>query len=150
MLTNFWLFSLFTLYQDYWHWLIFQFGLGVTENSYRAADKLGRYPTPQKPQCHGCHSKVNGMAARRHEVSLTECPSVFVRVRIAVIKHHDQSKTWREKRLFGFLACSLGLAQLLSYRTQDHQPRGWHHPQWAGTSHIDHLLRKCPAGFSVA
>ena len=31
-----------------------------------------------------------------------------------------------------------GLLSLLSCRTQDHQPRGWHHPQWAGLSHINH------------
>jgi len=31
-----------------------------------------------------------------------------------------------------------GLLSLLSYRTQNYKPRGWHHAQWAGSSPLDH------------
>jgi len=37
---------------------------------------------------------------------------------------------------------SPGLLSLLSYRTRDHQPRGWHHPQWAGLSPSQSLIKE--------
>ena len=83
---------------------------------------------------------------------------ILVRVSIAVMKQHDQSSlgregliqltlphhcsslkedragTWRQELMQRpWRALLTGLLGLLSYRSQDHQPRDGH-PQWAGLS----------------
>jgi hypothetical protein len=42
-------------------------------------------------------------------------------------------RPWRD---VSYWFASPGLLSLLSYRTQDYQAQGWHHPQWALPSSI--------------
>jgi hypothetical protein len=43
-----------------------------------------------------------------------------------------------------------GFSSRLPYMTKDFLPRGWHHPQWAGTYHINCQSRKYHTGQSDA
>jgi hypothetical protein len=55
-------------------------------------------------------------------------------------RNSSRAGTWRQKliqRPWRMLLTGLlphGLLSLLFYRTQDHQPKGWHHLPWAGLS----------------
>jgi hypothetical protein len=80
---------------------------------------------------------------------------ILVKVTIAVIKHQGHSYldrnsnragTWRQElmqRPWSMLPTGLfphGLLSLLSYRTQDHQPRDSPIPQWSGHYRLAYRL----------
>lgn len=48
----------------------------------------------------------------------------------------NQGRNWG--RDYREAAYQIALQALISHISQDHQPRGWYHPQWAGTSYINH------------
>ena len=56
----------------------------------------------------------------------------------------NRAEFWRQElmqrpwRGAAYWLASHGLLSMLSYKTQDHQPRGWQHAQRVGHSSMDH------------